>query len=341
MVKRLWNISMYIITKMLKELPSIDNKKGWPWTEETSKNLYQKAYTYPKISIITPSFNQGQFIEETIRSVILQQYPNLEYIIIDGGSTDETIEIIKKYEQYITYWVSEPDSGQSNAINKGLEKCTGDIFNWLNSDDYLEPNALFNISKEFIENKNIDVVCAKSRIFSETKSIFSSTPIGSSLKETISKARIDQPATYFRFSTFQNLRPVNEDLHLTMDLHFWLKYIVENGLNNIKELDKVIVNFREHEGSKTIKENTNFFYERVALLNEIQNIILGQPSTTNYYKQFNYNADDKDNMLIGINDFIYFWYKYFKKSDDELASFLLKNLNKNYLKLTDRIKLLF
>ena len=97
---------------------------------------------YPRISIVTPSYNQGQFIEQTIRSVLLQNYPNLEYIIIDGGSTDNTVETIEKYEQYITYWVSEPDRGQSHAINKGFARCTGEIMAWLNSDDLYLPSAL-------------------------------------------------------------------------------------------------------------------------------------------------------------------------------------------------------
>jgi len=92
--------------------------------------------------LITPSFNQGADIEETIRSVLLQGYPNLEYIIIDGGSSDETVDIIKKYAPWITYWVSEPDQGQSDAINKGLARATGEWVNWLNSDDFLLPGAL-------------------------------------------------------------------------------------------------------------------------------------------------------------------------------------------------------
>src|SRR5580700_341038 len=109
----------------------------------------------PKISIITPSYNQGQFIEETILSILNQNYPNLEYLIIDGKSTDSTIEIIKKYEQKIFYWVSEKDSGQSEAINKGFQKATGEIVCWLNSDDILMPNALNEVAAQFIKNKEL------------------------------------------------------------------------------------------------------------------------------------------------------------------------------------------
>src|ERR1051325_4216859 len=106
----------------------------------------------PLITIITPSYNQGQFIEETILSIINQDYPRLEFIIIDGGSTDNTVDIIKKYADRITYWVSEKDKGQSNAINKGLHKATGDIINWINSDDQLMPGALTAVAKHFLAN---------------------------------------------------------------------------------------------------------------------------------------------------------------------------------------------
>ena len=97
-----------------------------------------------KISIVTPSLNQGRFLESTIRSVVEHDYEDLEYIIIDGGFTDNSVDIIRKYEKYITYWVSELDSGQSHAINKGFAKCTGDIVAWLNSDDEI----FFNTGKQ-------------------------------------------------------------------------------------------------------------------------------------------------------------------------------------------------
>ena len=104
---------------------------------------------YPKISIVTPSFNQGIFLEATIQSVLNQNYPNLEYIVIDGGSTDNSVKIIKKYEKYLSYWVSESDRGQSHAINKGFTISTGEIMGWLNSDDLYTSGALNHVANVF------------------------------------------------------------------------------------------------------------------------------------------------------------------------------------------------
>jgi glycosyltransferase involved in cell wall biosynthesis len=113
---------------------------------------------WPKISIVTPSYGQGQFIEETIRAVLLQGYPDIEFIIIDGGSQDNTVEVIKKYEPFIAYWVSEKDRGQSDAINKGFTKATGEIYYWLNSDDFLQKNIFPLVSQEFKTNSEIEVL---------------------------------------------------------------------------------------------------------------------------------------------------------------------------------------
>lgn len=134
----------------LKDLPPApEGKTGWPWTE-SSPQLPDKmpdGSEWPKISIVTPNYNYGQFIEETIRSVLLQGYPNLEYIVIDGNSTDNSVEIIKKYEPWLSYWVSEKDKGQANAINRGINLATGEWFNWLNSDDILLRNAFLTLVK--------------------------------------------------------------------------------------------------------------------------------------------------------------------------------------------------
>ena len=134
----------------LPQLPSPPaGRTGWPWTEESPQvpEIMPNGQPWPRISIVTPSYNQGEFIEETIRSVLLQSYPNLEYIILDGGSTDATVEIIKKYERYLSYWASEPDGGQAAAINAGLGRITGEWFNWLNSDDILMPRALISLAE--------------------------------------------------------------------------------------------------------------------------------------------------------------------------------------------------
>ena len=116
-------------------------KTGWPWTEE-SVRLPERTADWPRVSVVTPSFNQGQFIEETIRSVLLQGYPNLELFVLDGGSTDNTKAVLEKYSKWIDFWVSEPDGGQSAAINRGLRMASGAYATWINSDDMLCQHAL-------------------------------------------------------------------------------------------------------------------------------------------------------------------------------------------------------
>lgn len=136
----------------LKDLPPPPyGKSGWPWTTRI-KPLPERmpdGGEWPRLSIITPSYNQGQFLEATIRSVLLQGYPNLEYIIIDGGSSDRSVEIIKKYEKYLSYWHSQTDRGQADAINQGLERSCGEILGWINSDDVYVKGAFLKIVKAF------------------------------------------------------------------------------------------------------------------------------------------------------------------------------------------------
>ncbi|MEL6945179.1 MAG: glycosyltransferase family 2 protein, partial [Bacteroidota bacterium] len=129
----------------LELLPRIDKeKKGFPWDEESDSSLYTNQ-SYPKLSIVVPSYNQGHFIEETLRCILLQNYPNLELIIIDGGSTDNTVQVLKAYDSFIDFWVSEKDEGQSDAINKGLKQATGDWLAFMNSDDGYLKNTFANI----------------------------------------------------------------------------------------------------------------------------------------------------------------------------------------------------
>lgn len=129
----------------------------WFWREEKIRfsDKMPNGKPWPKISVVTPSYNQGRYIEETIRSVVMQGYPNLEYIIVDGGSSDDSVEMIKKYEKDITWWVSEKDKGQTHAINKGFEKATGDILAYINSDDLYMPYT-FKLVAELFAQYNLD-----------------------------------------------------------------------------------------------------------------------------------------------------------------------------------------
>lgn len=127
----------------LSELPGVEGKTGWPWTEQSERlpARMSDGSAWPRITIVTPSFNQGEFLEATIRSVLLQGYPDLEYLLIDGGSSDGSVETIRKYSQWLSYWVSEPDAGQSDAINRGLRLGSGVFASWINSDDMLCKDA--------------------------------------------------------------------------------------------------------------------------------------------------------------------------------------------------------
>jgi glycosyltransferase involved in cell wall biosynthesis len=181
---------------------------------------------WPKISIVTPSFNQAQYLEETIRSVLLQGYPNLEYFIIDGGSTDGSVEIIKKYEPWLTYWVSEPDRGQSHAINKGWQHSTGEILGWLNSDDMLYPEALKQVAQAFKENPDAGLIHGKVITINE-----SGAPIGTLtggnllLHESITTSvnPVAQPAAYITRTALNKVGVLDENLHVAMDWDLWIR----------------------------------------------------------------------------------------------------------------------
>lgn len=251
--------------------------------------------TLPKISIITPSYNQGQFIEQTIDSVLSQNYPNLEYIIIDGGSTDETIAIIKKYEKHLKYWVSEPDRGHCHAVNKGLKHCQGTIFNWLNSDDYYEPDALFKVAEAFQSNLSLHVVGGRERAFlSEsniTQDIYEGTKIHGDLYELIYQGIIDQPPTFWKRTIVNELGELPESLHYTMDSFWWTKYLIMYGTEYVKRIDDVLTNFRLHDQSKTVANQHEFDSNRFA-------IRLAVSKNYNFSKEITEYFDSKTNICL-------------------------------------------
>jgi glycosyltransferase involved in cell wall biosynthesis len=205
---------------------------------------------YPKISIITPSYNQGKYIEETILSILNQGYPNLEYIIIDGGSDDNTVEIIRKYEKHLAYWVSETDRGQAHAINKGLEKATGDIFAYLNSDDYYLPNAFLEVSQAFLENPETDLLHGRCRYVNEFgEKIGEQFGNIQTFDEIIDlwdvwwkKRQFVQPEVFWSKRIRDRIGNFREDLNYVLDYEYWLRVLKAGG--NVGSLNKEISCFR-------------------------------------------------------------------------------------------------
>lgn len=204
----------------------------------------------PKISIITPSYNQGQYLEATIQSVIAQNYPNLEYIVIDGGSTDNSVEIIRKYEKHLTYWVSEPDRGQTHAINKGLARATGDIIAYLNSDDYYLPNTFFKVAESFRSFPDVDLFHGRCRYVNEQ-----GDKIGeqwgniSQFDEIIDlwgvwwqKRQFVQPEVFWTKRITEKIGLFNEDLYFVMDYEYWCRILQNNG--KVGKIDAEFTCFR-------------------------------------------------------------------------------------------------
>ena len=214
----------------------------------------------PKISIITPSYNQGQYLEETITSIIAQQYPNYELIIIDGGSRDNTLDVIRQYESYIHYWVSEPDRGQSHAIQKGLAQATGEIINWINSDDIVAPGAFHHIAAEF-DTARYDVICGRCDYFLDKLSKLDlrgmRMGLGPTVGDTLAWLQINQPSTFFKASILQGLG-IDEQFRYTMDVDLWYRYLLQNGQTRILLSESLLTYFRLHNASKSVAESAGF-----------------------------------------------------------------------------------
>jgi glycosyltransferase involved in cell wall biosynthesis len=205
---------------------------------------------WPKISVVTPSFNQAVFLERTIQSVLSQNYPNLECIIIDGGSTDGSVDIIKKYEKNLAYWVSEKDNGQTHAINKGFRRATGDIVAWLNSDDEYCPGALKTVARTFMEDKELDVVFGNRLTIDENENILRDdrhtryTFAALILYGMI----ISQPASFWKRRLLEQYGYLEESMRFAMDYEFFCRI---GSHIKAKHIRKHLAKFRHHSSSKT------------------------------------------------------------------------------------------
>jgi glycosyltransferase involved in cell wall biosynthesis len=217
--------------------------------------LADKDPSYPKITIVTPSYGQGAFLERTILSVLNQNYPNLEYIVIDGGSSDGSVEIIRKYGKYLAYWVSEKDSGQADAISKGFAKGSGDILGWLNSDDVYLPGALHTIAVALSRERSCNVAYGNMYWIDELDRIIDErrqTPF-MRLGYLYGGFDLPQPATFWRKEIYTRARGIDSTYHFSLDTDLFYRFACEKA--RMKFVRCFIACFRVHSSSKTSTVN--------------------------------------------------------------------------------------
>lgn len=237
--------------------PPPKGKVGWPWTEESPRSgkVMEDGSDWPLISIVTPSYNQAEYLEETIRSILLQGYPNLEYFIFDGGSSDNSNAIIKKYDKWIDFWVSEPDRGQSHAINKGWERANGEILAWLNSDDFYQKSALSKAAEASsktpvgITYGHCEVVNLQSkkvsRYVAPQPSLRFFHRLWSGWK---GEYNISQPSTFFDRELLARTGHLKEYYNYAMDYDLILRASVRGNFNFI---DETLASFRKYPENKS------------------------------------------------------------------------------------------
>jgi glycosyltransferase involved in cell wall biosynthesis len=206
--------------------------------------------TLPKISIVTPSFNQARYLEATIQSVLRQGYARLEYIVVDGGSTDGSVDIIRKYESRIAYWVSEPDRGQAHAIAKGMCRTSGDILAWLNSDDTYEPGTLDYVGRFFAQNADVDILYGNYNRIDAAGAILERKR-QPRFHAGIAKyvyCMLMQPATFWRAGVYERVGGIDPTFQFAMDYELFLRMI---QAGRVAQAARPLANFRIHETSKT------------------------------------------------------------------------------------------
>lgn len=216
----------------------------------------------PLVSIITPSFNQAQFLEETIRSVLAQDYPNVEYIIVDGGSTDGSLEIIQRYADRLAWWVSEADRGQTDALNKGFALARGEVFAWLNSDDTYQPGAIRQAVACLEAHPQAALVYGDADLIDEQSRVLGPFPARQTdLKHMLrGSVHIPQQASFFRGSLWSEVGPLDPSFYFAMDYDLWLR-LARYGI--LVYTPQRWANFRLHGGAKTTLSDDRCYPEMV------------------------------------------------------------------------------
>jgi len=241
-----------------------------------------------KISVVTPSYNQGKYLEETLDSVLSQGYSDLEYIVIDGGSTDNSVEILKKYEPHLHYWVSEPDDGQTQAIQKGFEKASGEILCYLNSDDVYFDGVLAKVAAIFSQNPSADLVYGDNAILYPDGRLIGKPKIDYDFDICLNAfLMIAQPSAFWSRRLYDALEGFNAEYQYCFDYDFFLRagYYLQEKENSIVHSKDLWSKFRVHDASKTITSQKKFSAETKKLRKQfpfIENPFL-RPLIKHYY----------------------------------------------------------
>jgi len=204
-----------------------------------------------KVTIITPSYNQSDFLEATIQSVLDQTYPNIEYFIIDGGSTDGSVDLIRNYQDKLSGWISEPDKGQTDAINKGFSMATGDIIAWLNSDDTYYPHAVQEAAAFLDEHPDVGMVYGDANFIDSQGRVIGRFPAAQTSLRQLRRGyvHIPQQAAFFKKSLWNQVAPLDPEFFFAMDYDLWVRLA---QITDIVHVEKTWANFRLHSDAKTI-----------------------------------------------------------------------------------------
>lgn len=266
--------------RSLADLPAPPSgRMGWPWTDVPDLPVAAEGdASWPRITIVTPSLDQADFLEATLRSVLLQGYPNLEYIVVDGGSTDGSVEILEKYDGWIDNWTSEPDEGQSDAINKGFRRATGDILAWLNSDDSYYQGTLFDVADQF-SHGSCDLLFGcmdKIQLGPDGESLVKTSspregtpfaPFPILRRSDISPFSFFQPGMFWTADLWRATGPLNERCHYVMDREWCLRALARGA--RVCTSDQVYARFLLHPASKSEALHERFQQERIRVYREL------------------------------------------------------------------------